>query len=274
MQDPGEIAAFYDRCSDLMRELLDALASTPGEPRAFPVIEDAIGWPRRRIASVLGGVWRLRQTAFAGRRPYRFLDDRVSPSGRWEIWMDERQAAAVRDAAEQVVLEACGVRLRPWRAGDAQAVEEIAGDPVVARWSGLASEGAAAWIARQLDRSDGISLAVTVPPDRGAVGKVALGAHDRSARCAELSYWVLPRARGKGVAAAAARALCSWGFTYLGLRTIVLDIEEDNGPSLRLAAALGAVPAGTHVERDRTGVARTLVLHTLARGGFPLHRRT
>ena len=98
MEDPGEIARFYDRCSDLMRELLDELAEEPGRPRPFPEIEDAIGWPRRRIASVLGGVSRLRHTEFAGRRPYRFHDERQSASGRWEMWMDATQARAVRDA--------------------------------------------------------------------------------------------------------------------------------------------------------------------------------
>ena len=98
MGDPDEIARFYDRCSDLMRELLDALAEAPDRPRPFPEIEDAIGWPRRRIASVLGGVSHLRHTEFAGRRPYRFHDDRRSASGRWELWMDAAQARAVRSA--------------------------------------------------------------------------------------------------------------------------------------------------------------------------------
>src|SRR5690242_2964649 len=73
LSDPDEIARFYDRCSDLMRQLLDGLAEAPGRPRPFPEIEDSIGWPHRRIASVLGGVCRLRQMEFGGRRPYRFL---------------------------------------------------------------------------------------------------------------------------------------------------------------------------------------------------------
>ena len=98
MDDPGEITRFHDRCSDLMRELLDALADAPDRPRTFPEIEDTLGWPRRRIASVLGGVSHLRQTEFGGRRPYRFQDDRRSPSGRWEMWMDSTQARAVRAA--------------------------------------------------------------------------------------------------------------------------------------------------------------------------------
>jgi hypothetical protein len=98
MDDAGEIARFHDRCSDLMRELLHALAAAPDRPRPFPEIEDAMGWPRRRIASVLGGVWHLRTTEFGGRRPYRVLDERGSPSGRWELWMDAAQARAIHAA--------------------------------------------------------------------------------------------------------------------------------------------------------------------------------
>jgi hypothetical protein len=98
MTDPDEIARFHDRCSDLMRELLEGLAEHPDLPRPFPAIEDSIGWPRRRIASVLGGVAHLRHTEFGGRRPYRFLDEKRSASGRWEMWMDADQAQAVRDA--------------------------------------------------------------------------------------------------------------------------------------------------------------------------------
>ena len=96
MSDPGEIARFHDRCSHLMRELLDALAEAPDTPRTFPAIEDTMGWPRRRIASVLGGVSHLRHTEFGGRRPYRFYGEREAESGRAEMWMDSAQARAVR----------------------------------------------------------------------------------------------------------------------------------------------------------------------------------
>jgi hypothetical protein len=98
MDDPAEVERFHDRCSDLMRQLLGALATVPDRPRTFPEIEDALGWPRRRIASVLGGVSHLRHTEFAGLRPYHFHDTRQSASGRWEMWMDNGQARAVRRA--------------------------------------------------------------------------------------------------------------------------------------------------------------------------------
>jgi hypothetical protein len=105
MRDPGEIERFYDRCSDLMRELLAGLAVAPDRPRPFPEIEDAIGWPRRRIASVLGGVCRLRMIEFEGRRPYRFNGARDSESGRWEMWMDRSQALAVRAAQRNAYVD-------------------------------------------------------------------------------------------------------------------------------------------------------------------------
>jgi len=101
MDEPDEIARFYDRVSDLMRDLLDGLAAAPDRPRPFPEIEDSIGWPRRRIASVLGGVSHLRHTEFGGRRPYRFHDAREAASGRWEMWMDGAQAAATRAAQRE-----------------------------------------------------------------------------------------------------------------------------------------------------------------------------
>jgi hypothetical protein len=87
MDDPGEIQRFHDRCSDLMRELLDALAAAPDHPRSFPEIEDSISWPRRRIASVPGGVWHSAPPEFGGRRPYRFLDEHQSQTSGSGLWI-------------------------------------------------------------------------------------------------------------------------------------------------------------------------------------------
>ena len=100
MAEPGEIAAFRALCSPLMAALLDELARAPETPRPFPEIEDALGWPHRRIASVLGGVAHLRRMRFGGRRPYRFAEPRDAASGRWELWCDEVQATALREAVD------------------------------------------------------------------------------------------------------------------------------------------------------------------------------
>jgi len=98
MDGADEIERFYDGCSDLMRELLDGLAQAPDRPRPFPEIEDAVGWPHRRISSVLGGVCTFRKREFDGRRPYHFKEPKQAQSRRWEMWVDADQAAAIRQA--------------------------------------------------------------------------------------------------------------------------------------------------------------------------------
>lgn len=98
LEDAEDIARFHGRCSDLMRELLDALARSPGDSRPFGQVEDELGWPRRRIASMLRGVARLRHLEFASRRPYHLADASETTSGRWEIWVDEAQARAIHTA--------------------------------------------------------------------------------------------------------------------------------------------------------------------------------
>lgn len=101
LEDPAEIAKFYNRCSDLMRQLLDELANGPAQPRSFPEVERTLGWPRRRVASVLSGAWHLCMTEFGSRTPYHLLDEHGSASGRWEIWCDASQAGAIRSARKR-----------------------------------------------------------------------------------------------------------------------------------------------------------------------------
>lgn len=174
------------------------------------------------------------------------------------------------------MLDGDGVRLRRWRPEDAPAVEAIQGDPIVARWSAMSGEDATAWIARQVSRTDGVSLAITAPADDRAVGKAALGDHDAVARRAELSYWLMPDARGRGLATAACRTLAAWGFRTLGLEVILLDIDADNRPSLAVARRLGAVPVriADHWAIDRAGVRRALILHELGPDAVPAGRRS
>jgi hypothetical protein len=106
MEEPDEVARFHDRCTELMRQLLDGLAASPDRPRPFPEIEDELGWPHRRISSVLGGAARLRLLEFGGRRPYRFREPRQTRSKRWEMWMDGDQARAVRVAQRSELADA------------------------------------------------------------------------------------------------------------------------------------------------------------------------
>lgn len=62
---------------------------------------------------------------------------------------------------------------------------------------------------------------------------------------AQVSYWVLPAARGTGAAARAARAVTRWGFETLGLHRIYLTHSVANVPSCRVAAQAGFPLEGT-----------------------------
>jgi Acetyltransferase (GNAT) domain len=77
------------------------------------------------------------------------------------------------------------------------------------------------------------------------------GGPDWDARYTSLpAEWSAPAARGRGLATAAARLLCRWGFEELGLERIELLVQPGNAPSRRVAERLGAVPDGERSHPD------------------------
>jgi ribosomal-protein-alanine N-acetyltransferase len=169
------------------------------------------------------------------------------------------------------------VRLREWRREDVAEVAVMAEDPHVRRWSTLA-EDLEAWIEAEIAQERGPTRAICLHGDDRARGRVALRMPEHASaavRCeamrpedqpaGELSYWVLPAARGLGLATAAVRAMLSLIAERTALRSVVLDIEVDNQASIRVAQRLGAerrVPERVAV--DRTGEPRTLAVFVLA----------
>jgi RimJ/RimL family protein N-acetyltransferase len=153
----------------------------------------------------------------------------------------------------------------------------MANDDHVRHWSNLGDD-VEAWVARERLERRGPSRAICVAGDDRAVGKIALrlpGYASPAATCeaivasdhpvGELSYWLLPRARGRGLALAAVREMLETVVAATELRSVVLDIEVSNAASLRLAQRLGAErrePA--RIELDRSGAPRTLVVHVLS----------
>jgi ribosomal-protein-alanine N-acetyltransferase len=61
----------------------------------------------------------------------------------------------------------------------------------------------------------------------------------------EAAYWVLPPARGRGVATRALRAVTDWMFTYVGLHRVYLEHSTRNEASCRVATGAGFVAEGT-----------------------------
>ena len=77
------------------------------------------------------------------------------------------------------------------------------------------------------------------------LGRVGLRTLDLSEGVGEASYWVLPTARGRGVAPRALRAVTSWMFEHVGLHRIELAHSLRNEPSCRVASKAGYVLEGT-----------------------------
>ncbi|MDA0169808.1 DUF262 domain-containing HNH endonuclease family protein [Solirubrobacter taibaiensis] len=84
-----QLIAVLDHTFELMRTLLVDLAANPGRRRRFIEIEDALGWSRGRLASVLGGFAVFSKAKIEGKRPYRIGKDE---DGSWWMWMDDARA--------------------------------------------------------------------------------------------------------------------------------------------------------------------------------------
>jgi ribosomal-protein-alanine N-acetyltransferase len=168
------------------------------------------------------------------------------------------------------------VRLRRWRLSDAGDVAVMIDDDRLRHWSTM-GDGLDAWIRAEVAEARGPTRAVCLPDDDRVLGRVALRPPESASdavRCeavresdqpaGELSYWLVPEARGRGLAVAAVRCMIDSVAPALGLRSVVLDIEDDNAASIRLAERIGAERRSpARVEVDRTGTSRTLVAYVL-----------
>jgi RimJ/RimL family protein N-acetyltransferase len=168
------------------------------------------------------------------------------------------------------------VRLRPWRLEDAEYVAVMIEDEHLRPWSAMGDD-LEGWMQREVGEARGPSRAICLPEDDRALGRVAVRVPEFASEAVrsdavreddqpagELSYWLVPEARGRGLAYAAVRLMMASVLPGIGLRSVVLDIEAGNLASERLAERLGAERRSpARVELDRTGVQRTLVVYVL-----------
>lgn len=77
------------------------------------------------------------------------------------------------------------------------------------------------------------------------LGHVAVNAIDRVMRVGRVGYWVLPRARGRGVAARALALASRWAFAELGLHRLELGHALGHDASCRIAEKCGYLYEGT-----------------------------
>jgi RimJ/RimL family protein N-acetyltransferase len=169
--------------------------------------------------------------------------------------------------------------LRPWQAADVPALVDLIGDEALRRWTRWDVEdapGAVRWVQAQRRgwaAGDRFAFAVVEADTAGArgerpVGHVVLKRPVPGAASAEVGYWTVARARGRGVAPRALETLTDWAFTAFagdGLVRLELRHQVDNAASCRVAQkcgydlttllppALPAFPLDGHVhERTRT----------------------
>lgn len=133
-----------------------------------------------------------------------------------------------------------GLLLRQWDGGDRIALLDAFCDGELRRQAVepvRTLPEALAWIAarqRHWAAGTAYSWAVTDPVGE-LLGSVAVGSVNRVHDTGWVSYWTLPRARGRGVASAACEAVTAWGFTELGLFRLELGHRLNNPASCRVA---------------------------------------
>jgi RimJ/RimL family protein N-acetyltransferase len=146
--------------------------------------------------------------------------------------------------------------LRPWRATDAPAVRTAFADPDIQRWhlrtfdsDAEARAWATAWEQLwQLQTKASWAIVDNTDEARGQVGIRNISLFEASA---DVSYWVLPAARGAGVAARALTAMANWLFETVRLNRLGLAHSTQNTGSCRVAEKAGFAPEGTHRRSHR-----------------------
>ena len=134
-------------------------------------------------------------------------------------------------------------RLRPWRADDVDAALDALLDPDTRLWNAgwvNTLEDAADWLERRQEwGGDHASWAVEDGEVPGLLGSVSVHSIDREANDAEIGYWTVAGARGRGVATRGVDAACRWAFGALPVDRIELCHAVENLASARVAEKAG-----------------------------------
>jgi ribosomal-protein-alanine N-acetyltransferase len=148
----------------------------------------------------------------------------------------------------QPVLKVDDLVLRPWQASDAAAVSRAYSEPSIRQWHvrSMTEEEARVWIdswpGRWAQESGG---GWAISNASGLVGQISLRRLNLAEGLGEVSYWVLPAARGSRVATRALCTLTAWAFDELKLHRLELVHSVMNPESCRVAANAGYLAEGT-----------------------------
>jgi len=149
---------------------------------------------------------------------------------------------------DQPVLKVDDFVLRPWRESDAPVVAEAYAEPGIQRWHArsMSEDEARTWIGSWPDRwAEESGGGWAMADESGVLGQISLRRLDLLDGLGEVSYWVLPAARGRRVATRALCALSEWVFDRLGLHRFELAHSTLNPASCRVAGNAGFAYEGT-----------------------------
>lgn len=161
-----------------------------------------------------------------------------------------------------------GLLLRPWQPSDAPVFLSAYQDPAIAHWhtrQPKTQDEVLQWFDHYREawaRETGASWAVT--DGNKVLGRLALGAMNLSDGVAGCAYWVLPAARGSGVATRALTALSVWALGDNRFHRLHLDHSTRNHASCRVAVKAGFLLEGTK---------RSDAVHSDGRHDMHLHAR-
>lgn len=147
----------------------------------------------------------------------------------------------------QPVLDGQDFVLRPWQAADAPVVAAAYDEPGIRQWHArsLTLDEALAWVSSWPRRWRDESGAGWAVAGDAVLGQISLRTIDLAEGGAEISYWVLPEARGRRIAPRALTTLTAWAFDVLGLHRIEVHHSTQNAASCRVAERAGYPYEGT-----------------------------
>jgi RimJ/RimL family protein N-acetyltransferase len=137
------------------------------------------------------------------------------------------------------------VLLRRWAESDIGCVKEASRDPRIPEGTTVpasftVAEGLA-WIERQWGRADngeGLSLAIADAGSKEALGAVVL-LFRRQPGTVDIGYWLVERARSRGLASRAVALLSRWALTDAGLARVEALVDPNNSASQRVLENVG-----------------------------------
>jgi ribosomal-protein-alanine N-acetyltransferase len=143
-----------------------------------------------------------------------------------------------------------GVLLRPWSLGDAQAVMDAYQDHEIQRWHVQRADSLAEtreWIAGWQGgwaAETGAHWAVVDAESDILLGRAAMKHLKFADGTADVAYWTVPAARGKGVCPRAVDTMASWAFREAGFHRLDLEHAVGNTASCRVAEKTGFAVEG------------------------------